>query len=198
MKGQGKALELVLVLFVLIVVVYVILQLFQSLLSQQTGKLNQIISGEEAKMEVTKAQDYCRSMCNAYQTNPSEKTLASFCTAFYEKNIDLNGDGKIDYAETSNYPEISLTGIGTCENRIPCFLIYECKSGTHTINANDCKDALCRYYENQGMDNESIRNRINTLLNPGSCYDKSKTYHWYAIAFGGKNIGELTCGNSTE
>ena len=192
MKGQSKALEIVLVLLVLVIVTYVVLQIFNKYISQGTQSFENIQISEQQRMEADKVVELCKEKCNRYLSSNSEKDLVEFCSTFVE--LDLNGDGdKNDYVEKSALPSISLGGIGTCEERIPCFLVYECKSGGKGIDGKRCEEAICHYFGELGVSGSKLNARLNELLDPGECYDKFLPYHWFSLSFEKKDRGGLQC-----
>ncbi|GEM_PF-2412907 len=188
MKGQSKALEIVLVLLVLVIVVYVVLDIFTKYMAQESEKLQGIQLTQEQKMAVQKMVQSCETKCNNYQKSASEKNLVEFCTSFNE--IDLNGDGDTnDYSDKSVFAEVSLGGVGSCEKRVPCFLLVECPN----VDAKRCSEAICSYYSSLGVLGSALDARVNELLDPGTCHDKFLAYHWYTIAFPQTKRGELEC-----
>ncbi len=190
MKGQEKALELVMVLFLLIVAVYLILTFFQSSLGEQIGKLSEIQSKEELNKEAQSLVDYCSNLCKKYKTSHSNKDLYEFCTSF--KEIDLNEDGKLDYAEKSAISSISLGGVGVCEDAVPCFVIVDCNVGGE-IDAHVCKDAICERLDELNLTEMMKSQRLNQVFDPGTCYKQTQTFHWFNLAFPSKKPGELSC-----
>lgn len=188
MKGQSKALEIVLVLLVLVIVVYVVLDIFTKYMAQESEKLQGIQLTQEQKMAVQKIVQNCETKCSNYQKSVSNKNLVEFCTSFSE--IDLNGDGdKNDYTDSSVFAEVSLGGIGTCEKRVPCFILVECPN----VDAKKCSEAVCSYYSSLGVSGSALNARMNELLDPGECHDKFLAYHWFTIAFPQTDRGELRC-----
>ncbi len=192
MKGQSKALELVIVLFVLVVVAWVIINIFQSLIQEQTQKLQNIQNEQELKGKALDALRICQERCNNYMKSRSTRDLVDFCGESVE--LDINKDGSIGYSEKSAYADLSLGGIGVCEDKIPCFAIMECKVGEKAIDANDCKNAICDYFTNDIEASKEVRDlRLNDILNPGECYKATQTFHWYNLYFNGTAKGDLEC-----
>lgn len=188
MKGQGKALEIVLILLVLVIVVYVVLDIFTKYMAQESEKLQGIQSQQEQRMAAQKIVQQCQVKCSNYKRSMSNKDLVEFCVSFNE--IDLNGDGdKNDYSDTSVFAEVSLGGVGSCEAMVPCFLLVECPN----VDAKKCSEAICSYYSNLGVAGSALDARLNELLDPGSCHDKFLAYHWFTIAFPQTKRGELEC-----
>ncbi len=192
MKGQSKALELVIVLFVLVVVAWVVINIFQSLIQEQTQKLENIQTQEELKGKALDALRICEQRCNTYVKSRSTRDLVDFCSEKVE--LDINKDGVMGYAEKSAYAGLGLGGVGVCEDKIPCFAIVECKVGEKAINANDCKDAVCSYFKDEIPATKEVRDlRLNDILNPGSCYKPTQAFNWFNIYFNGSVKGELSC-----
>ena len=190
MKAQSKALELVIVLFVLIVVAWVVINLFQSLIKEQTQKLENIQGEQELEAKVSEALSVCQQRCNNYIKSRSRKDLVEFCSE--RVSIDLNKDGQLGYTDKSKFPSISLGGVGVCEDAIPCFVLVECNAGDHVITAEDCKTAICEYFSENVKTSDEVRKlRLNEMLNPGKCYKATQIFHWYNLAFNATE--ELNC-----
>ncbi len=188
MKGQEKALELVMVLFVLIVTVYIIITFFQTSLGHQINKLTTIQTEEELSRQAQDMINYCDSLCAKYQKTRSKRDLYEFCTSF--KSLDLNRNGELDFAQKSDIKEITLGALGTCEDRIPCFLITDCNMGSTKVDANTCKDIICDELDDLNISSSLVDERLDELLSPGDCYKPTQTFHWYNVYF---KSSHLTC-----
>ena len=191
MKGQEKALEIVVVLFILIVVVYIILNLFQNLLGEQSRNLMDISRQQELKRKAQEIVETCQTLCDRYKSTKSSKDLYEFCTT--TNKLDVNDDGSYDYADKSKISEVSLGGVGVCEDSIPCFAIVDCPMGNNVVNADACKQTICERLSEVGIEGATLDKRMNELLNPGKCFDKTQTFHWFNIYFKGESVGELKC-----
>ncbi len=192
MKGQSKALELVIVLFVLVVVAWVVINLFQSLIQEQTQKLQNIQTQEELKGKISEAIRICEERCSNYKKSRSKKDLVDFCGSSIE--LDLNQDGDLSFTEESVYASISLGGVGVCEDRIPCFALVECDVGETRIDAQTCQEAVCSYFSEEIPASDEVRElRLNEMLNPGKCYKPTQIFHWFNLYFNGTSPGELRC-----
>jgi len=181
MKGQGKALELVLALFVLVIVVYILLQFFQNLFGEQTQQLSEVAVKENSRLKANEALEMCKQLC-ADVKKGGEQAVVEYCIGG-GKNIDLNGNGIIDYAENSIFPAIKLAGMGTCEDYIPCSLIYPCDYNGKELTPKECLSYLCQYLYDRGLEGEKLEERVRQLMGPGECYDETMTYHWYSTYF---------------
>ena len=181
MKAQGKALELALALVVLVIVVYFVLQLFQSILGEQSSKLTEYASKGETELKVNEYLGVCKSKCSNIQT---ERDLVDYC--LYRFSADLNGDGVKGYTESSPY--VSLAGIGVCEDSVPCFVVEECSYAGQKITAEMCREVLCNYFKELNVTNPT--ERLREALNPGACYSPTKVNHWFYLSF---KSDELRC-----
>ncbi len=181
MKGQGKALELVLALFVLVIVVYILLQFFQSLFGEQTQQLSAVAVKEKGRLKANEALEMCKQLCMDAKKG-DRQALVEYCSAG-AREIDLNGNGVFDYAENSVFPSIKLAGIGTCEDFIPCSIIYPCEYNGEQLTPKKCLGYMCQYFEEIGLNGTKLEARVSQLLNPGTCYDSTKTFHWFSLNF---------------
>lgn len=196
MKGQSKALELVLALFVLLIVAFVVIQVFQKFITSGTSKLEGIEAEQRLKEQFNQVKAICEQKCTIYkQQKCTTSALVDFCSYSAEK-IDIDGSGSsIGYTENS-VVDFSLGGYGVCKERIPCFLIIQC-SCTDTakpIDAKRCKDSICDHFSGLGVSGSRLDEIVNEKLAPGDCFDYiTQKLHWYALAFPGKNSGQLSC-----
>jgi len=181
MKGQGKALELVLALFVLVIVVYILLQFFQTSFGEQTQQLSSVAVKENSRLKANEALEMCKQLCMD-AVRGSEQAVVEYCIGG-GREIDLNGNGVLDYAERSIFPSIKLAGMGTCEDYIPCFLIYPCTYNGRELTPQECVGHVCSYLSERGLEGERLNSRVAELFNPGSCYDPTKSFHWYSVSF---------------
>lgn len=180
MKSQGKALELALALVVLVIVVYFVLQLFQSILGEQSSKLTEYASKGETKLRIDEFVGVCRNKCSQIK---DERTLVEYC--IYKFSADLNNDGVLGY--TTSSPYVTLAGVGVCEDSVPCFVVDDCSYGGEKITPEMCKEVLCNYLREMNVTNTD--ERIMNYLNPGACYSPGKTpTHWFYLAFKSEDL----------
>jgi len=172
-KGQGKAIELVIGLFVMIVVAVAVLSLFTGWLQKGTTRLEQIT---QQSMEEYRSE--CSQLCEQWRAQHcSPKALYGFCTKVFQ--IDLSGEGGKPDGDFSDYDDSKL-GIGVCEDRVYCAHLYECKCdvGSSPINMGTCKSSLCSYLRTDlGMAATDATEKVQEFIvdsdNPAQCFRDS-------------------------
>ena len=195
MKGQSKAIELVLVLFVLLVVAFVIIQIFQKFITEGSQKIEEIQTSQQMKEKFDNFKNICEQKCLVYkQNNCNSGSLVEFCS-YSANDIDLNGDGLVSGYVENPVVGASFNGLGVCEEKVPCFLVVDCSctSTSKPIDAKQCKDAICSHYSSLGLSGSRLDQELNKRLDPGACYDKlTEPLHWFAVAFD-TQAGKLSC-----
>lgn len=195
MKGQSKAIELVIVLFVLLIVAFVVIQIFEKFMTEGTQFLQDIQAQQQIKGQFDKFKQMCESKCLIYKQEQCKNAqLVEFCS-YTSQGIDLNADGKIGGYVDNPAISVSLSGMGTCEERIPCFLVTQCSctSEAPKIDAKECKEAICSHYKSLGLSGTQVDGILNQRMEAGACYDRlTQPLHWYELGFK-KEAGTLTC-----
>ncbi|MCX8189961.1 MAG: hypothetical protein N3F05_01895 [Candidatus Diapherotrites archaeon] len=193
-KGMEIAINTFIILFVALVVALLVIQLV-------TQYVNPPLKNCEEKLLEAKrvAETKCMTLCNTARASPSMKTIADFCKETIggdNKGLDLTKDCVI-----SGYDEGFLIGTGICEDTIYCSQLIECNIGGSPLTMARCTEALCNFWQSQGLSAEAKNSELSNFIKPGNCYsalaDKSK--HWYTRLFDKNKDGlvakeEITCG----
>ncbi len=145
-KGTEKPIEIFVALFVILAVALLLLQLFQSQLTDQQQELDQFQREAQQQALRSDATSYCRTKCSeASADRCSLRSLANFCTSYASDRIrapdflDLNMDGVMN-RDTS-----LLVGVGVCEDAVPCHaMISDCCG--RRITASSCLEILRDYW----------------------------------------------------
>ncbi|VVB66387.1 Uncharacterised protein [Candidatus Gugararchaeum adminiculabundum] len=196
MKGQSKALELVVALFVLLIVAWLVISLVTQFFNKgQTNISGQIDELKENQL-IDSAKQECEQKCSAIKSaSGSEGKIVDFCSGVPQSagsglliGSATNATGKSGYAE--------LNGVGICRESVPCFELIDCAypEGSQKIDAAACKRNICAYYSTLLTSDQRVDEELNKRILPGKCYKSTMDLHWYAIAFGAKDAGTLTCG----
>ncbi len=189
MKGQAKALELVIALFVLLVVAVALIQFVLPAFSQGEESFSGPLEDLSRQQAIDKAEEKCNLLCDDIRdSDGSQGSVVAFCSGVASENgLDIDAKGKKGYSE--------IGGIGVCKERIPCFRMVECRypSGAQPYDANSCKSAICSYYSGLGLSEERVNEELNKRLSPGDCYNASFDLHWFAVSFDNAEAGALEC-----
>ncbi len=149
-KGTEKPIEIFVALFVILAVALLLLQLFQSQLSDQQTRMDEEARAREQEQIRTSARDYCNSACrDASSRGCTTAAMAAFCLTYGSDAIreprflDLNLDG------VKGVDDTLMAGIKVCEDAVPCHAMIDNCCG-QTINHNSCKRFLENYWNEVG------------------------------------------------
>lgn len=163
MKGF-EALELIFTLFVLIVVVLVIVRMFITKMS--LGGIEKPIQDITDTYNYEAAYSTCNSLCSKYEADCSNvQNAVKFC--LQKVNIDIDGNR---IAGEKNHFNV-VEGIPMCEDGIYCFHIKnDCACGSVRLDAGDCLDILCDYYQyTQSLSEDVAAQLIQRGIKYGTC-----------------------------
>ncbi|MFH1398726.1 MAG: hypothetical protein ABIG95_01285 [Candidatus Woesearchaeota archaeon] len=130
-KGE-KSLQMIFGLFILLIISLVVLSLFFKFTEKSSGTMTET---QETFFSEAKKQDAisdCENLCNKI-TNVNN--ALEFCKA--TKMIDFDSDKMASKATQADWGEWSF-----CEDRIPCFILTDCKSGITTYDGSKCKEVM--------------------------------------------------------
>lgn len=182
-KGMEKPIEIFVALFVILAVALLVLQLFQSQLSDQQQELSQAARTRQAEETRAQARSYCQDACRqAESAGCSSRAIATFCLAYATDTInepsflDLNADG-VEGLDTT-----TLVGEGICEDEVPCHTLMSNCCGQQ-ISPVSCKNHIITYWNSQNHNDERQAQLMENLIRPGNCYpndvDAADVTHWF-------------------
>ncbi|MEM2121633.1 MAG: hypothetical protein QXU20_03190 [Candidatus Woesearchaeota archaeon] len=128
-KGMEITLGLIFTVVVLVIVSATLLALFFKIL-----KIPKPTPPNQNIQELESAKRECMQICelSSYETGSSINSIVEFCSKTVR--IDWNNDGV--YNGILDYGTIL-----SCEDKIPCFLLYDCKE----LDGFKCKEYLKKY-----------------------------------------------------
>ncbi len=155
-KGIEKAMEMVFIVFVLLIVTSVILGMFLKVVrpSLFRQKCNKVYEIQQAKQD-------CMQSCELINTFGGEEVLndeIEYCA----KTEKIDGDCDGLYNEVLSYGTIE-----SCEDRVPCFLLYSCNE----LTPQKCRELLLK--NNQQKFNQLAYTNIS-----GDCNLPDDNFNW--------------------
>jgi hypothetical protein len=176
-KGSEKPIEIFVALFIILTVAMVLLQMFQSQISERTEELSTLAKEQKLEQVKEKAKTACNKLCS----NADDlKGRAAYCIEYVEdveqEGIDLDMDGI-----PGEYDDSLLGGLGVCEDRIYCPHLKSCGG---IKNMKDCVTVLCAYWIQTGMSPEDATNVLTNKIKSGACYNnldpEPRNLHWFS------------------
>ncbi|MGB9749162.1 MAG: hypothetical protein ACP5OZ_00955 [Candidatus Woesearchaeota archaeon] len=156
-KGMEMTIGIIFTIVVLVIVSGILLAVFY-----KTIIIPKPNPGSTNLQEIENAKRECMQVCELsdYESGNSINSIVEFCSK--TEKIDWNGDGL--YNGILDYGAIL-----SCEDKVPCFVLYDCKD----LNGFKCKEYLKKYadykyarleYANKtgdcGLDDKSQNNWI--------------------------------------
>jgi hypothetical protein len=178
MKKAQMSFEMVIGLLILLVVAAVVINLF-------LGNIKGITSVKKYQDDL----DYknFKSECDGYCKDGSEGALVSFCSKKLAKKTDINGNGIIDVLQSDS------SVLPMCEDAIYCFLATSCERDTGKISFNECRQILCKAWNDVYDDPVKASCKVNELIPTwGTCKLKVDE-NWFKIAGFGKDACGAVC-----
>ena len=179
-KGMEMPIQIFITLFVLLAVAMLVLQMVSTQFSTQTTEMEKQQRAQKLQAQKNRMKDICSSLCKEANRVDDLRSKAAFCKYSFTEGLDLTMNGL-----TTDYDESELVGIGLCEDRIYCPLIYTCDVGGLTLNMQNCKNILCAFWQSQGFSPQKQKDLLMEFIQPGSCYHSltNKANHWYTILY---------------
>jgi hypothetical protein len=201
-RGTDKPIEIFIALFVILAVAMVILKMFSSQIEEKRKEMETQQQEERARMAQADLDTFCATKCsNAFK---SLKDKVTFCTSYYQGEIDINKNSMPDYTMLIDNIQ------GYCEDRIYCSAYKPCGS----LDVLTCKKIVCDYMDRQmevsgdeaqanrmvGYDTTKGQYKAGALFNPGECWnrlsDEEKKMHWFYTFMAVPDINNVdTSGN---
>ncbi len=124
-KGE-KSLQMIFGLFILLIISLVVLSLFFKFIGKSSSQTEALTTKYFSESQIGQVKQECENLCGNIRTDDD---VIEFCRTFYP--VDWNG----------NNIQGDLINQGKwqfCEDKIPCFLIYDCGEW----NGEKCKNFL--------------------------------------------------------
>ncbi|MBW2971212.1 hypothetical protein KY320_03570 [Candidatus Woesearchaeota archaeon] len=131
-KKGDKSLSMIFGLFILLIISLVVLSLFFRFTERSTGTIEETQESFFHKQAMEQAISQCQTACSSIT---DVNTALEFCRKY--QKIDFSGD-----KEASSITKVDWGQWQFCEDRIPCFILTECKSGLTVYDGAKCKDYL--------------------------------------------------------
>jgi hypothetical protein len=162
-------------LTVVLVVGIVVVQVFSTQIARSQVKLEAEEVAEHLKKVKSAAESFCNNLCSEVLGDDcQDRKMAQFCLSYIKGDFDLNGNGLVDYNQEL------LGGVGICEDRVYCSQLIDCGC-RRQLTMENCVGILCEYWADQGMQQPVLDDKLNTLIQPGACWDTSQSMHWYSV-----------------
>jgi hypothetical protein len=201
-RGTDKPIEIFIALFVILAVAMVILKMFSSQIEEKRKEMETQQQEERARMAQADLDTFCATKCsNAFK---SMKDKVTFCTSYYQGEIDINKNSMPDYTMLIDNIQ------GYCEDRIYCAAYQPCGS----LDIITCKQIVCNYLRDSmevttdeaqaqrlvGYDATKDKYKEAALFNPGECWtrlsEEEKKMHWFYTFMAVPDINDVdTSGN---
>lgn len=159
------SLEMVIGLLILLVVAAVVINLFLGNIKGITG-----VKEYQSDIDFRKFKSECESYCK----EGTDGSMVAYCSQKLKKT-DLNGNKIVDILQSST------SVLKMCEDAIYCFLIAPCERETGNVGPTQCRQILCKAWNDIYDDPAKSTCKVNELiLDYGTCKLKSDE-NWYFI-----------------
>ena len=181
-KGMEKPIEIFVALFVILAVALLVLQLFQSQLTEQQQTLQEEAHKREQDSIMQTARDHCNSACSAASNRGcSTAAMASFCLQYASDAIQDPRFIDLDLDMERGSDSSLLAGLYVCEDAVPCHAMIDTCCGRR-VNHNTCKETLETYWKDQGFTTAGDKPTLLGRVRAGICDKNTSNMHWYQVA----------------
>lgn len=171
-KGTEKPIEIFVALFVILAVALVLLELFQSQITEKQKQLSDFEQEQKAKELQQSIALHCQQKCTEASNNGcSLQSLAALCLSGSHQVLsngeflDFNGNNQPDF----NFENFG--GEGVCENQVYCFSTID-SCCAQQIDISRCSEILDTFWDARGWgDNSDQRDALCSSIVAGSACD---------------------------
>lgn len=133
-KGE-KSLQMIFGLFILLIISLVVLSLFFKFTEKSSGVMTETQEEFFSKQEVQQAENECKVLCSEITNIDS---ALEFCRKY--QKIDFDGDKSVSAMTMGDKGRWQF-----CEDRIPCFILTDCKLEPTIYDGAKCRGIMREY-----------------------------------------------------